>query len=554
MLKKKFRFVIAALFTATLLFSGCDNPNNNISEKPGVTNPDKDSGNTEDSKDTPEINAPTPTVTPATPPSNQRANVNLSSVAFAKELTIGWNLGNTLDAPTETGWGMPKTTKDMLHAVKLAGFKTIRIPVSWSTHVTGDDYKIDATWMNRVTEVVNWAIEEGFYVILNVHHDNYKAGSEFTAGFAISKDTTEQAKSIEYLKSVWFQIATVFQKYSNQLIFEVLNEPRCIGTSNEWGFYDGSDPSWATNIITNYETECIKTIRAIEGNENRYIMAPGYAGSGADSSLLKKYKLPTDTITDKLLLSVHAYSPSPFALSDKNNNDTTFGSDDENSLDAIFKFLKETYTDKGIGAVMGEASASNKDNDSERLKWINYYFEKAKEAGIPVVLWDNMTLSNPNDPGEAHGWLDRKTGKWYFPDMIQAMMDIAGVTGYSIPKYIIPTLDNIGWNESNANTVTVANMGAADWSASYNKIAKSAFANAKAGSIIKITFASPTSECRFVDNSWSYQFNSTEATATVQSGNDLYVVLTDEEAEKWKTTDISIVGANINITAVKFLD
>ena len=48
---------------------------------------------------------------------------SLSSVNFAKNLVIGWNLGNTLDAPTETGWGMPKTTKAMIDAVKAAGFK-----------------------------------------------------------------------------------------------------------------------------------------------------------------------------------------------------------------------------------------------------------------------------------------------------------------------------------------------------------------------------------------------------------------------------------------------
>ena len=179
------------------------------------------------------------------------------------------------------------------------------------------------------------------------------------------------------------------------------------------------------DIITAYEQVEINAIRSVAGNENRFIMVPGYAASGSDSGMLALYTMPNDTATDKLLLSTHAYSPYNFAMNDM--TDTVFGDDDKASLDSIFSNLKSNYTDKGIGVVMGEASATDKENLSERVSWATYYFTKAKEAGIPVVLWDNMVTEANEDKtkiniGERHGYYDRKNNSWYFPNMIQAMM------------------------------------------------------------------------------------------------------------------------------------
>ena len=533
---KKIYFLLTTLVFASIFFFSC----NIITGNSGSTNqnPNNQQTTTDQKED------------PSEKFENTSNGKNLSSVDFAKELTIGWNLGNTFDADSETAWGMPETTKEMLHAVKAAGFKTIRIPVSWSKHVSGSNYQIDSKWMSRVTEVVNWALEEGFYVIINVHHDNYKAGSDFI-GFAISTSSDDQTKSKKYLQSVWTQIATNFKDYGNKLIFEVLNEPRRKDESNEWDFSSTSDCKPYCDIITSYEHVCINAIRAVQGNESRYIMVPGYAGSGASQTMLKAYTLPEDTTKDKLLLSVHAYSPFNFAMS---NPDSTFGNDDEEALTRLFDFLKN-YTDKGIGVVMGEASASNKGNDAERIKWAKDYFAKAKESGIPVVLWDNMVETvdgyEGEYNGEHHGWLHRKSGKWFFPEIIKAMMDTVGITDYSIPEYVIPTPENIGWDESKATNVQVTNMGEVKWDGAYNKMSKDSFVNAKTGSILKISFGTPTNSCEFVDSSWNYRFNSSSA-ETLVDGNDLYIILSNAEASKWKTTDISIVGANLYVTAVKF--
>lgn len=447
---KKLKLVLGLILTVGLLFStGCKNSSDdstnsstNSTSTTTTTDPTKEEAEEEQEEETGDTNVPKATV--------GDFEIGSTSVAMAQNMAIGWNLGNTLDATTdytdsngtfhftqnsgintETNWGMPKTTKTMITAVKDAGFKTIRIPVSWHNHITDtNNYTIDSSWMARVKEVVDYAYSQNMCVIINIHHDNM-AISKMTDyyGFALTDDTTINTKSKSYIEKIWTQIATTFADYDNKLVFEVLNEPRDINgefataksytNNSEWW----SNQKTTMDIITAYEQVAVDAIRAVSGNEDRYLMVPGYAASGSDNSMLALYTMPTDSATDKLILSAHAYSPYNFAMS--SSADSTFDTADQTSLDSLFSYLKTNYTDNGIGVVMGEASASDKNNLSERVKWATYYFTKAQNASIPVVLWDNMvTVANGGDidSGECHGYYNRKENTWYFPTMIEAMM------------------------------------------------------------------------------------------------------------------------------------
>ena len=364
-------------------------------------------------------------------------NTSGTSSDFAANMGMGWNLGNTLDATsnsgktnvglnTETYWGMPTTTQAMIKAVKAAGFKTIRIPVSWHNHITDSSYTIDSSWMARVKTIVDWAIDEGMCVIINIHHDNMSVSQlSSNYGFALSTDSSVQETSKAFLSAVWTQIATTFAEYDEALVFEVLNEPRDI-SGEVWGNEWWCNNSQAYDCIKDYEETCIAAIRAVAGNESRYLMVPGYAASASDTTELGCYTMPSDTITangtKKLILSGHAYSPYTFAMSD--STDTTFDSEDASSLTSLFDYLNTNYISKGIGVVMGEASASDKNNTAERVKWAKDYYAKATAIKIPVVLWDNMvTVANGGniDSGECHGYFNRNDLTWYFPSIIKAM-------------------------------------------------------------------------------------------------------------------------------------
>lgn len=358
-----------------------------------------------------------------------------TSLAMAKAMVIGWNLGNTLDADktatknnqglkTETSWGMPATTKAMIDAVAAKGFKTIRVPVSWHTHITnGSNYAIDSEWMARVKTIVDWAYANDMYVILNVHHDDFTdADMANTYGYSISSNENIKTSSKAYLKAVWKQIAETFKEYDNRLVFEVLNEPRAIGTAYEW--WENS-PQTNVNamsaVIKEYEQLCLNTIRGTGGkNATRFLMIPTYA---ANSDMATGWSMPTDTATDRLILSTHAYTPSEFALK---GSATTYTTEVESAITSKFTNLNNTYIKKGIGVVIGEASVSNKGNDTQRAKWVAKYFGCSKQYGIPVVLWDNMTpySSAMEENGEFHDWFNRNNCTWWHEDLINSMINL----------------------------------------------------------------------------------------------------------------------------------
>jgi endoglucanase len=104
----------------------------------------------------------------------------LSPQDAVKLMAPGWNLGNSFDAtPNETSWGNPTPTQTLINAVHTAGFKTLRLPVSWTNHIgSSPSYTIDSAWMSKVKQTAQWAIDAGMYVFLNIWWDNGGSGSE----------------------------------------------------------------------------------------------------------------------------------------------------------------------------------------------------------------------------------------------------------------------------------------------------------------------------------------------------------------------------------------
>ena len=96
---------------------------------------------------------------------------------YVNAMEPGWNLGNSLDAvgEDETAWGNPRITKELIQSIAAEGYNSIRIPVTWEAHI-GDapDYTIDSAYMNRVQEVVDWALDADLYVMINLHHDSWR--------------------------------------------------------------------------------------------------------------------------------------------------------------------------------------------------------------------------------------------------------------------------------------------------------------------------------------------------------------------------------------------
>lgn len=363
---------------------------------------------------------------------------NADTEAILEDMGLGWNLGNSLDATggsgldTETSWSNPKTTQALIDKVKSLGFNTVRVPVSWGKHVSGDNYTIDSAWLARVKEVVDYCYKNDMYVILNIHHDT--KSSESASGAGYYPRSSAYSSSEKFVTSVWSQAAEYFKDYDYHLIFETLNEPRLIGTGYEWWFNKWSIPSEvkdAIECINKLNQKAVDTIRDTgSNNRSRLIMCPGYDAS-IDGATVSGFKLPTDISGNKnrIAVSVHAYSPYNFAMNVGSGSTSTYTSSIKNELQDLFSTLKSNFRDKGIPVVIGEFGSTDKNNTAERVKWATDYTALAKKNKIPCVLWDNNAFAVYNGSSivlnsEYHGYINRKNNTVTSPakDVIEALM------------------------------------------------------------------------------------------------------------------------------------
>ena len=124
----------------------------------------------------------------------------------------------------------------------------------------------------RVEEIANYALDNGRYVIINVHHND---GWEATT-------LTNEANARAILGTLWGQIARRFAKYDHHVIFEVMNEPRV--TINGVDDWDGKPEHF--QVVNHLGAAALDVIRAINGNNaKRLVMLPGYVAGVSDAQV-----------------------------------------------------------------------------------------------------------------------------------------------------------------------------------------------------------------------------------------------------------------------------
>ncbi len=226
-------------------------------------------------------------------------------------------------------------------------------------------------------------------------------------------------------RRIWKQIALEFRNYDEKLIFEILNEPRLVGYSNEWNWSD-SDATLinAAAIIGELEQTALDTIRETgSNNENRYVMVTPYAASPR-ASFSNKFVIPNDSAEDKLIISVHAYTPYSFAMQDP--GEKKFTDVHKREIDAFMDQLNEKFVKgKNIPVIIGEYGATNKNNLQDREAWFSYYVSKASSYGMRTVLWDNGNWQVPASGSfsELYGYYNRTAQTCYFPTILAKILE-----------------------------------------------------------------------------------------------------------------------------------
>ena len=323
------------------------------------------------------------------------------SVEFAQNLGNGWNLGNTLEAcekgssekmglESEIYWGNPYTTKELIKAVKAAGFNSVRIPVTWAQHLD-EDYNIDEEWLLRVKEVVDWVLECDMYAIINVQHDD---------AFWLITDKAHEKNATEILVKIWTQVSDCFKEYDERLVFDVMNEPRVTGCETEW-----SGIPEHFEVVNNLNKAALGAIRSSGGNnEERFVMLVTYAARH-EKAAVEALELPEDK---HVLVSIHFYYGTAHE-SEFLDCEKELSLFEKIEIYKYFKSFQKNFIKKGYGVILGEFGWTDRENLSNLSQKADYFVNTANKFGIPCLVWDN---------GSHFRVFDRQTNEVEFPEYI----------------------------------------------------------------------------------------------------------------------------------------
>ncbi len=345
-------------------------------------------------------------------PSTAQTEFQLSAKDFVAQINCGWNLGNSLDVAEawggETGWGNPIVTEEVLDAAVEKGFNTIRIPITWFGEASKVG-KITKTRMAKAKKVVDWAMDNDVFVIINAHHE----GAWLKTDPDMSQ--TEMEAMFDNYAYLWEQVATEFKDYNEKLIFESHNEVRY---EEDWSGYDEY-----YDIINRINATFVETVRATGGNNaKRYLVLDTY-GATASYGSVHDFVLPDDP-ANHLIVDVHLYNPYGFCSkpSEESINEVEFNYDSlYNSLHQPLEYLKECFIDKGVPVIIGEMGSVNKDNTADRAEHAVAYVRMAAQYGIKCFWWDD---------GGDFMLLNRNTMEWDYGEIADAMIEEAN-------KYVV---------------------------------------------------------------------------------------------------------------------
>ncbi len=370
----------------------------------------------------------------------------LDQTQITEAMGLGWNLGNQLEAssgglPSETCWGNPEITKELIDTVKAQGFKTVRIPVSYLDMIgDGPDYKIDTDWLDRVQEVVDYVVDNDMFAIVNMHGDGYYTVDH--SWLLCAEDDDKQTEIKDKYGKVWTQIADRFKDYDQHLIFESMNEE----FNNDYGKPDAN----AYENINAYNQIFVDSVRATgSNNEKRWLLLPGW-NTNIEYTANDEYnfKIPTDNGCKadgkRIMISVHYYDPFNFTIDENKTAKTQWGKyavknydnwGQEDYVDSQMALLNEKFVSQGYPVVIGEFGAQDKtekfaDYNEFRRYWSEYLIKAAKKNGVVCVYWDNGYNGN-----KGFGIIDRNSLEITQPDLIAGMMRAINSTDdYEIPS------------------------------------------------------------------------------------------------------------------------
>ncbi|NKE61842.1 cellulase family glycosylhydrolase [Lentzea sp. PSKA42] len=289
----------------------------------------------------------------------------------------GWNLGNTLDSTgaDETSWGNPRITEALLDNVKAQGFKSIRLPVTWSAHLAPDG-TIEAAYLDRVKEVVRWTLARDLYVMINVHHDSWQW---------INAMPSDRTGVLNRFNAVWTQLAAAFRDFGSKLTLESVNEPQFAGSSGQ---------AQEIQLLGELNASFRDIVRRSGGNNAGRLLILPTLHTSADQPLIDALATQIRGFNDpNLAATVHYYGYWPFSVNIAGG--TRYDATAQNDLTGYFDRVYNAFVAKGVPVILGEYGLLGFDRHTgtieqgEKLKFFEHLGYYARTKKITTMLWDN---------------------------------------------------------------------------------------------------------------------------------------------------------------------
>ena len=321
----------------------------------------------------------------------------------------GINMGNVLSAPTEGNWAYA-VYEDYFVQLSEAGFTNVRIPVDFysggflnpdyslngfqrssiniddctnnscfssdpntASNYNGslEDYHVNQEYLDRVQQIVDWAITHNIIVILDFHGNNLKQQFVYTfqneqingVNYYTNPTSAKRLADINRFKALWRDIADRFKDYSTtNLIFDLINEPYFSISADE---------------MNDLNLNLIELVRASGSNNlTRGIIING----GGATSWQVPFEISSDVLSsdDYLIATFHYYQPFNFTASSREQyNNFVFSEAQKDLITDRFSQLKTWSENNDIPMYLGEFGADNENG-------VNYFEGSVGEFGGPI--------------------------------------------------------------------------------------------------------------------------------------------------------------------------
>lgn len=244
--------------------------------------------------------------------------------------------------------------------IKEAGFSNVRVNLHPFSNMN-KDYSLKKEYLETLDWVVKNGLEAGLMVILDLHEFNAMA------------DDPEAKK--EMFLSVWRQLAPRYKEASDNLLFEILNEPNRKLSAELWNIY---------------LREALEIIR--QTNPGRTVIIGPANWNGIES--LPGLSLPDND--RNIIVTVHFYHPmnfthqgAPWAKDFVNlkNVRWTGTQEEKNEIESKLRMAKDWSSANKRPIYLGEFGAYDKADMESRALYTGFVARTCEKLGFSWAYW-----------------------------------------------------------------------------------------------------------------------------------------------------------------------